>query len=206
MRYIILPIILFVGNWMHVQGVQLLRSGYWQRSAVAAALGTLAILPVSPSLAASDFINFHDESYHASFQYPSAWIRNDGQISGRRAVTAFVDPNHADTSVSIVYSPIAADFTKLGSLGGKDALRLYLVPQGNGVTAEVLDERTSGDTYFVEYLLSTPSFQNRHIQSILALRPSEAIVGLTVQVPEDVFQVEKDTINAISKSLIMDKD
>lgn len=209
MRFLVVVTLLMGLSWNCAQGIHLLRNSIvrLQRfAAVTLASSLIGLELPSPSFATVDFQTFHDKSYHASFKYPGNWIESVGQLSGRRSLTAFVDPDHPDTSVSIVYSPIAADFTKLTSLGGKDALRLYLVPQGEGVTAEVLDERTYGDTYYVEYVLSTPSIQKRHIQSVLALRPSEAIVGLNVQAPEDVFQAEKDTINVISPSLLLDKE
>lgn len=60
------------------------------------------------------------------------WTFDVGALSGERPVDAFVDPNDADSSVSIVYTPIPADFSRLSSFGGgKDTIRQYLLPSGN---------------------------------------------------------------------------
>lgn len=85
--------------------------------------------------------------YHAKFLYPKKYIAQQGLIAGDRVVEAFVDPENPTTSVSIVYTPIPGDFTKISSFGsGKDTIRDYLVPKGDDIESDVLNENLSGNT------------------------------------------------------------
>lgn len=77
------------------------------------------------------------------------------------------------------------DYTKLTSFGaGKDTLRQYLLPTGDGVTSEVINEFVKGETYTLEYIVSAPDAPKRHVQSVFALRSQESVIGLTVQTKE----------------------
>ena len=74
--------------------------------------------------ALSDLKVYKNERYHTTISYPSNWEEKKGLLSSDRTVVAFVDPNDIDTSISLAFNPIAADFTRLTSFGGKDNLRL----------------------------------------------------------------------------------
>ncbi len=79
-------------------------------------------------------------------------------IGGDRVVEAFVDPKTPTTSVSVVYTPIPGDFTKISSFGtGKDTIRDYLVPKGDNVESEVLNEKLNGTGLLQAYFCNTHS-------------------------------------------------
>jgi len=165
------------------------------------AIAATFFISVSPSVASTEFKVYRNDRYETSFQYPTTWEEQKGEISGGRFVDAFVDPNDPDTSVSVVISPVPGDYTRLTSFGqGKDTIRDYVLPSGEGVTTTILNEKVKGEAYYLEYVISAPDVPVRHVQSVFALRPQESVVGLTVQSREDVFQESKDAINAIVPS------
>lgn len=59
---------------------------------------------------------------------------------------------------------------------------------------------TTGDTYTVEYVVKLPEQDKKHVVSIFALRPAEAVVGLTIQCLEENYNKNKDDLKAISES------
>ena len=144
-------------------------------------------LAMCPAVNAVELKSFSNDRYHTSFSYPSSWEAKRATISGDRVVEAFVDPMDADTSASIVISPIPADYTKLDSFGGKDNLRNYVLPSGEGVSTNVILEKVVGNAYYLEYTISAPDSITRHVQSVFALRPQESVVGLTIQTSEENY-------------------
>ena len=79
------------------------------------------------SLAATDLKVYKNERYHTTISYPSNWEEKSGLLSSDRPLVAFVDPSDPDTSISLAFSPIAADFTHLTSFGGKDNLKSVMI-------------------------------------------------------------------------------
>lgn len=128
----------------------------------------------------------------------------NGVLSGDRKVDAFVDPKDPDTSLSIVFTPIPADFSRLTSFGGKDSIRDYVLPKAEGVTTKIVDESVKGEVYTLEYVIDAPSAPTRHVQSIFALRPREAIVAVTIQTKEDSYSANKEKLAVIAPSLHFD--
>ena len=137
---------------------------------------------------------YSDSRYKFDLKYPARFVSYDGQLSSDRNIVAFVDPNDKDASVSIVVTAIPADFTKLNSFGGgKDTLRQYLLPTGEGIETVLIDEAIKGENYYLEYTTKSAD-ANRHVYSIFALRPAEAVVGVTVQCSEASFATYKNSL------------
>lgn len=88
---------------------------------------------------------YSNQRYHTNLKYPSNWEEKIGTLSGDRTVIAFTNPDDADTSVSIVFTPIPADYTKLNSFGGKETIRQYLLPVGDGITTKLINEYIKGE-------------------------------------------------------------
>lgn len=147
---------------------------------------------------------FANERYHTSVSYPADWERREGTLSGGRPLDAFVDPTDPDTSLTVVFNPIPADYTRLTSFGGKEGIRDYLIPKGDGVSTTTLSEDVKGEVYSVEYIVSAPDAPIRHVQSVFALRPQECVVGLVVQTKEETFEKNKAKISKIVPSLMVD--
>ena len=147
---------------------------------------------------------YTNERYHTTINVPKAWIQQEGLLSSDRTVVAFVDPSDAETSVSLAYNPIPADFTRLTSFGGSDSLRTFILPRGEGVETKVLNEKTKGETYFVEYTVTAPNAPQRHVQNIFALKPQEFVVGVTAQTKEETFSKHQDEFAAIMPSFVLE--
>lgn len=168
---------------------------------VATAFGTVlnpVILPVHAD-------TYTNERYHTTFNFPSKWVYNLGTLAGDRKVEAWVSPDDPQTSASLVISPIPADFTRLTSFGGgKETLREYLIPRGEGIACTVVSEGIKGETYTLEYVVSAPEQPTRHVTTVFALRPAESVVGLTVQTPEESYSKNKVLLESIVPSLRVD--
>jgi len=151
---------------------------------------------------------YSNERFGTSLKYPSGWEEKTGTLSGDRSVVAFTCPDDKDTSVSLVFSPIPADYNKLNSFGGKDNLRQYLLPSGDGISTKIVDEYVKGESYFLEYVVQADlpdaaASITRHVASVFALRPQESVVGLTIQTKEDTYPTYKDVFSAVIPSLLV---
>lgn len=168
-----------------------------------ASVSTASLVTLTPVLNAHavDFATYENKRYQTKLSYPAKWEAKAGELSGDRIVEAFVDPSDAQTSVSVVFTPIPADYNRLNSFGGKDTLRQYLLPAGEGVTTEVVQEKVYGETYTLEYIIDAPNVPKRHIQSVFALKPQDCVVGLTIQTNQDSYDNVKDVLNQIAPSL-----
>jgi hypothetical protein len=144
---------------------------------------------------------YTNDRYQTSLLYPSDWIEKYGILSNERNLIAFTDPKDSDTSLSIVFTPIPADYARLNSFGGKETLRQYVLPKGDGVSTNVLNEVIKGESYLLEYVISAPNQPTRHVQSIFALKPQDAVVGLNIQTKEETFAVNKEKFDVIFPSL-----
>ena len=147
---------------------------------------------------------YSNARYHTKISYPAAWDVKEGRVSGDRTVQAFVDPEDAETNASIVFSPIPADYNRLSAFGGKERLRDYMIPRGDDIETSVISETVKGESYAVEYVVTLPEGVQRHVQTVFALRPQDAIVGVTVQTRESSFEKNKDKLAVILPSLRID--
>ena len=159
-------------------------------------------------MASEGYSSYRNDRYHTSLNYPSEWLQRNGDLSGGRTVDAFVDPKDPDRSVSVVYTPIPADFTKLTSFGD---LQSYLLPKNqDGYEYKLISETTKGNMYILEYIAIAPESENlpkRHVKTVFALRPAESVVGLTIQSPEEKFESSRTIFDTVFSSFtFQDKD
>jgi len=170
---------------------------------------TIGMLSNTASAATGEvaLVEYSNERYGTSLKYPFGWEEKTGTLSGERTVVAFTCPDDKDTSVSLVFSPIPADYTKLNSFGGKDNLRQYLLPSGDGISTKIVDEYVKGESYFLEYVVQADLpgdvSVTRHVASVFALRPQESVVGLTVQTKEDTYPAFKDVFSAVVPTFLV---
>lgn len=112
-----------------------------QKSLSNCIIASLFLLSPIPSYAAT----YTNDRYHTTFNYPDTWTYSTGTLAGDRKVEAWVDPQDSGTSASLVISPIPADYTRLNSFGGgKETLREYLIPRGEGIDCTVVNEAIKG--------------------------------------------------------------
>jgi len=127
---------------------------------------------------------YKDDVNSYMIDYPEDWKTSSGELSDERPVTAFTSPKTSTTSVSVVYTPIPADFSRLTSFGD---LRGYLEPKGDGVETQVIGETSKGEKYTLEYISEQKGDEvqpKRHVITMFALRPQSAVFGVTAQALE----------------------
>ena len=160
------------------------------------------LLPLAAPAHAIEQVSFESKQGHYSLNYPSDWTQNEATLSGERKLKVFQSPTDKTASVSVVYTPIPADFMRLSAFGD---IQQYLIPKGDGIHTEVISESTKGETYTLEYTSEAPGIDPpqpmRHVITVFALRPQEAVIGLTAQASAGTFEASKETFTSIVKSL-----
>ena len=89
----------------------------------------LLINPSSAMAANNDdgLTKYEDEQCKFSLQIPSGWERSEQSLPDRRKIVLYVKPDSdKKTLVSLVYTPVRADFTTLGSFGSVDEVSSLL--------------------------------------------------------------------------------
>ncbi len=160
--------------------------------------------PIQSFASPESFNTYNNQRYNTKISYPKNWEQKQGSLSNDRTVVAFTDPEDQDTSISLTFNPIPADYTRLTSFGGKDSLRLYLLPRGEGVVTNLIEETIKGENYYLEYIVSAPNAPTRHIESIFALRPQELVVGVIAQTKEESFSKHKEEFDTVIPSFELD--
>jgi hypothetical protein len=160
----------------------------------------LSVFLIASAADATEVKSYANPTYGLSIDYPADFIPLEGKLTGGRRVEAFVDKNDPDTSLSIVVTPIPADFSRLTSFGGRDSLRQYVLPAGEGVTTSIVNENVKGEMYTLEYIINLPDAPTRHVQSIFALRPQESIIAVNIQTKEESYPTMKEKLQVILPS------
>ena len=138
-------------------------------ASVGVALQFIEISPVN----ALEMNSYNDAQHSYKIDYPKGWKQEEGTLSGERPLRAWTDPMALSTSISVVYTPVPADFNRLTSFGD---IRGYLEPKGQGVSTEVIAEQSKGEKYTLEYVSEAPEQPRRHIITVFALRPQSAVL------------------------------
>lgn len=60
------------------------------------------------------------------------------------------------------------------------------------------------ESYYIEYVVGYPELPTGHVSCVFALRPQEAVIGLTIQTKEDTYQQFKDGFDAILPTFQVD--
>lgn len=161
-------------------------------------------LPVSAEeVTKQDFVTYKNDRFRYSFEYPKDWKENDVVISRQEKIKVFIDPNDKDTSVTVFTKFIPADFTSLGSFGGSDAIRLFILPRSDKIETKIIQEKSTGNLYGIEYTVTSPNDPERHIYNSFALQPQESLISLLVQTPEDHFKSNEKIFHQIIDSFLL---
>nr|XP_043614707.1 psbP domain-containing protein 3, chloroplastic isoform X2 [Erigeron canadensis] len=107
---------------------------------------------------------------------PQDWLIGGGEGNGFKSVTAFYPSEAANSNVSLVITGLGADFTKLESFGKVDAFAENLVSgldrswqRPPGVSAKLIDSKSTKGMYYLEYTLTNPGESERHLYSVLGI-------------------------------------
>ncbi|CAI5461586.1 unnamed protein product [Closterium sp. Yama58-4] len=157
---------------------------------------------------ASEFVTFDNPKEKYTFQVPAGWVQSEG-TAGVRKVVAFHPPDRTDANVTILITPLAADFTSLGSFGTVEAFAETLVntldrswQPSPGQKAVLLGAKSANDNYLVEYTLQKPSEPCIHLLSAVATGQNvwyNNLFTLTGQYPEDEAATFKPTVDKCAK-------
>ncbi len=165
----------------------------WTRSVASIGLALGLGLGGVDSVYALEMSSYSDARYSYKIDYPQSWTQSSATLSGERPLLAWTSPKVSSTSVSVVYTPVPADFNRLTSFGD---LRGYLEPKGEGVSTQVIAEQSKGEKYTLEYVSEAPEQPKRHVITVFALRPQSAVLGVTAQALESDWAGQQDELKA----------
>jgi len=156
----------------------------------------LLALAAAPSLTqlqpaqaeAPKLTSFKDKADEFSLSVPADWVTGEGTASGatasgvRRAL-AWYPEGDLDTNLTIVITNVGADFTRLGSFGDAEQFGGQLVaqmdrsylnrswnkPKQPPQEAKLLQAKSQNNMYFIEYTVTKPAQEQKHLMSAVAL-------------------------------------
>ncbi|KDP36744.1 hypothetical protein JCGZ_08035 [Jatropha curcas] len=132
---------------------------------------------VSNALADIDeFRLYSDDANKFQISIPQDWRVGAGQPSGFKSVTAFYPDEDSNSNVSVAITGIGPDFTRMESFGKVEEFAETLVSgldrswqRPPGVTAKLIDCKSSKGIYYIEYTLQNPGESRRHLFSALGM-------------------------------------
>eukprot|EP00617_Octactis_speculum_P002961 CAMPEP_0185770660 /NCGR_PEP_ID=MMETSP1174-20130828/60389_1 /TAXON_ID=35687 /ORGANISM="Dictyocha speculum, Strain CCMP1381" /LENGTH=221 /DNA_ID=CAMNT_0028456193 /DNA_START=167 /DNA_END=832 /DNA_ORIENTATION=+ len=181
-----------------------------RRDISATILSALAIGASFPAISRADdtLQNYKDLTYGATFDVPSGWQKTETNLSGDRKLVVYVDPKDDNTNAFVLFTPIAADYTSLGSFGNIDYVsRIVVPPQTKGFDGSALEKtnlieaKQAKGNYFFEYTIQPDDTQpNRHFFTYWSVVPGECLVTFSAQSTEELFQTSEATRKLLKSS------
>ncbi|XP_062030075.1 psbP domain-containing protein 3, chloroplastic [Rosa rugosa] len=118
---------------------------------------------------------FTDDVNKFQISIPLDWQVGAGEPSGFKSVTAFY-PEAGFSSISVVITGLGPDFTKMESFGKVEEFAETLVSgldrswqRPAGVSAKLIDCKSSKGLYYIEYSLQNPGDSMKHLYSALGM-------------------------------------
>ncbi|GMH34355.1 hypothetical protein BSKO_02189 [Bryopsis sp. KO-2023] len=142
----------------------------------------------------------------------------EGTVTNRGVVVYPEGESARAVNATVVVTPVAPDFTKLGSFGspldfGQNMVnsmdRSFLVRSafkkvvGNVQTAQLVDASSMRGMYYVEYKLQKPEEGRKYLESLVALSNNgryNRLYTLTLQCPEEEIEKYQPQFNTFLKS------
>ncbi|KAK9270877.1 hypothetical protein L1049_026463 [Liquidambar formosana] len=131
---------------------------------------------LAESVVAEDFRIYSDEANKFKITIPKDWQVGAGEGNGFKSVTAFYPEDASTSNVSVVITGLGPDFTRIESFGKVEAFAETLVggldrswQRPPGVTAKLIDCKSSKGFYYIEYSLQNPGESCRHIYSAIGM-------------------------------------
>ncbi|KAG7356413.1 photosystem II oxygen evolving complex protein PsbP [Nitzschia inconspicua] len=185
-----------------------------ESSAVAAALGTTALLTNPPSAnAATTLTKFEDTNCKFSIDLPSDWTQSTQTLPDRRKIVLYIKPDsNQKTLIFLAYTPVRDDFTSLSSFGSVDEVaQATILPKGElagqqGVESEMLSAIAKQQAYFFDYKQTVPTQPETHFRTIFSLATGatggagNVLVTITAQTPESEYNAMKPLFDDVIKS------
>ncbi|KAJ0255952.1 PsbP domain-containing protein 3 [Hirschfeldia incana] len=141
------------------------------------------ILPfiVSPAFAETNaseaFRVYTDEANKFEISIPQDWqVGQAAEPNGFKSITAFYPEETSSYNVSVAITGLGPDFTRMESFGKVEAFAETLVSgldrswqKPAGVTAKLVDSRSSKGFYYIEYTLQNPGETRKHLYSAIGM-------------------------------------
>lgn len=120
---------------------------------------------------------YEDEKNKFRISIPQDWQSGIADATGFKSVTAFFpEEDVSDSNVSVAITGLGPDFTKMESFGNVDSFAETLVTgldrswtKPPGVTAKLINSKSSKGFYYIEYTLENPGEKRRHIFSAIGM-------------------------------------
>lgn len=146
---------------------------------------------------------------------PPAWKPSVNEMSNGRRLVVFADAADANSNVFLLYTPLQADYTSLGSFGNIDSVATTVLPscggaQGScsiekdGIESKLVSSKTVKGCYVYDYTVKQSGQPTRHLLSLLAIKLEEgrgkSLVTLTAQCVESQHAALSKQFSAIVES------
>jgi len=170
-----------------------------------------AAAATASSAHAEDSKTFVDKENGIQFDIPAAWTVSESELSGGRKLVVASDPSNVDFNAFIAFTPIAGDYSSLGSFGNLESVGATLLPQCNSgqcqletdnIEGKMLDSSVVKGAYVYDYLISATGAPQRHLRSLFSIkveptRASSTLVTLTAQCLETNYQAAAPTLKMV---------
>ncbi|KAJ4883926.1 hypothetical protein Rs2_34019 [Raphanus sativus] len=136
---------------------------------------------VSPAFAETNaseaFRVYTDEANKFEISIPQDWqVGQAAEPNGFKSITAFYPDETSSYNVSVAITGLGPDFTRMESFGKVEAFAETLVSgldrswqKPAGVTAKLVDSRSSKGFYYIEYTLQNPGEARKHLYSAIGM-------------------------------------
>jgi hypothetical protein len=140
--------------------------------------------------AAEELKTYKDAEYGDSFLIPSGWELSENELSGGRKLVAAADPQDPNSNVFILYTPLAPDYTSLGSFGNIDYVANTFLPpkESDGISGRMIEQVAARGSYIYDYVIEQRGNPTRHLRTAVTVALEEGrgkrLVTLTAQCDE----------------------
>ncbi|XP_013592505.1 PREDICTED: psbP domain-containing protein 3, chloroplastic [Brassica oleracea var. oleracea] len=138
---------------------------------------------VSPAFAETSIVAseafrvYTDEANKFEISIPQDWqVGQAAEPNGFKSITAFYPEETSTYNVSVAITGLGPDFTRMESFGKVEAFAETLVSgldrswqKPAGVTAKLVDSRSSKGFYYIEYTLQNPGEARKHLYSAIGM-------------------------------------
>ncbi|XP_010471801.1 PREDICTED: psbP domain-containing protein 3, chloroplastic [Camelina sativa] len=171
-------------------------------------------LAVSPSFAETNasetFRVYTDEVNKYEISIPQDWQVGQAEPNGFKSITAFYPQETSTSNVSVAITGLGPDFTRMESFGKVEAFAETLVSgldrswqKPAGVTAKLIDSRSSKGFYYIEYTLQNPGEARKYLYAAIGMATNgwyNRLYTVTGQFTDEEYAEQSSKIQKTVKS------
>ncbi|KAL1519431.1 hypothetical protein AB1Y20_022954 [Prymnesium parvum] len=188
--------------------------GFLSRRAICAGAISSALAVPNLCAHAAEYKTYANKEYGVSFDVPSSWTVSESELSGSRKLIIAADPSDIDFNAFIAFTPIAGDYSSLGSFGNLESVGATVLPQcssglctlaADNIEGKMLSSESVKGSYVFDYLITTSSSPQRHLRSLFSIkneptRATSTLVTLTAQCLQDRYDSASETLKTVCDS------